>query len=219
MSYITREDAVNAITRMKLFYDELNTLYARYGITLESNSGRRNVVMSQAQEEFFASEIAKHHVDVEVDGKTGKPDIFLGQLGIELECKLTSPNKNGSVTMQADEFSVSDAPKDFLYVVTRGMKDFAVFHFIGLVRDDFSKSSGARGKGKVRLLKNKAHNKCHYLVGRMDSKKDKMIKEIKNSIKNVSKKAVKKEKLLHERLKFWTSSEDSFTICYEPTLT
>lgn len=215
MSYITREDAVNAISRMKLFYDELNILYARHGIALESNSGRRNVVLSQAQEEFFASEISKHYSGVEVDGKTGKPDIVLGQLGIELECKLTSPNKDGAVTMQADELSVSDVPKDFLYVVTKGMKDFAVFHFIGLVRSDFSKTPGIRAKGKVRLLKNKAHKKCYCLIGGMANKRDNMIEEIKKSIKNVSKKAVKKEKALQERLKFWNASENSYTICYE----
>ena len=215
MPYITRQDAVNAIVKLKEFHRELDELYLKHGISLESNAGRRNVVLSQAQEEFFAHEISKRYSDVVADGKTGRPDIFLGQLGIELECKLTSPLKDGSVTMQADENSVDEKPKDFLYVVANGMNEFAVFHFVGLTRDDFSKSGSARSKGKVRLMKNRAYPKCRILIGGMDNRKTRMIETITDSLSKVSNRAVKKAESLRKRLEFWENSEDSYTIEYE----
>lgn len=215
MSYITRQDAVNALTKLKDFHYELDQLYLRYGISLESNTGRRNVVLSQAQEEFFAAEISNRYQGVVANGKTGQPDIYLGQLGVELECKLTSPMKSGQVTLQADEYSVNDVPKDFLYVVSDEMQRFAVFHYIGLTRDDFSKSGGSRSKGKVRLLKGKAKPKCNALVGGMENRKNRMIDSITESLGKVSKTAKKKAENLRERLEFWEKSEDSYTIQYE----
>jgi len=213
--YITRQDAISALTKLKDFHRELDQLYLRYGISLESNSGRRNVVLSQAQEEFFAAEIAKRYDDVVANGKTGQPDIVLGQLGVELECKLTSPSNSGQVTMQADEYSVSDVPKDFLYVVSDEMQRFAVFHFVGLTREDFSKSPGARSKGKVRLLKSRAQPKCRILVGGMENRKSRMIESITDSLETVSVRARKKADGLRKRLEFWEKSEDSYTIQYE----
>ena len=73
-----------------------------HGMSLLENSGRRNVLMSAAQEEFFARELAKDFSDVIRGGKTGEPDIVIGEIGKEVECKITTPYKTGKISLQTD---------------------------------------------------------------------------------------------------------------------
>lgn len=213
MSYLTSSDAVKAIAGLKSFHGDLVELFERHGMRLESNSGRRNVILSQAQEEFFARELASRYEGVEADGKTGKPDIVIGELGIELECKLTSPLKGGALNLQADEFSVTDEkPKDFLYVVNRDMKEFAVLHFIGLQKSDFIVPNSSRSKGKMRLSKSRSFHKCNVLVGEVENRREKMLKAAKEELVGMSLKAVKGRAKVEERIRYWSEAEDSYTV-------
>ena len=86
---------------------------------LLSNLGRRNIVMSQPMEEFFAHELAKElDGHVECDGRTGKADIVIHSLGKELECKLNTPHGKRSHSLQADWVTVGK----------KGCLDFPLSH-------------------------------------------------------------------------------------------
>lgn len=213
MSYLTSEDATNAIKGLKSFHGDLISLFDKYGMSLESNSGRRNVILSQAQEEFFARELSKRYKDVKADGKTGMPDILIGELGTELECKLTSPLKGGALNLQADEYSVSDeSPKDFLYVVNKDMKEFAVLHFIGLTKSDFIVPNSQRSKGKMRLSKSKAFVKCNVLLGSIENRTEKMLELAKEELSTVSPRAKKTREKVKKRVEYWQNSDDTYTV-------
>ena len=97
MSYLTQEIVINAITNMNSFHKDIQNMYSNYGMNILDNLGRRNIIMSQVQEKFFADELKKHYKGVFEDGRTGQPDIVIGEINKELECKLTSRNKNGSI--------------------------------------------------------------------------------------------------------------------------
>jgi hypothetical protein len=213
LPYLTSVDAKNAIQGLKSFHGDLVGLFEKHGMSLESNSGRRNVILSQAQEEFFARELAKRYKDVVADGKTGMPDIFIGEIGTELECKLTSPLKDGGLNLQADEYSVSDeSPKDFLYVVTKDMKEFAVLHFVGLQKSDFIVSNSSRSKGKMRLSKSRAFGKCNVLLGDVENRTEKMLSQAKLDLSNVSPKAKKSRERIEKRIEYWRNSENTYTV-------
>ena len=102
MTYINRSMAKNALSKMKGFHEGIVGLYKEYDMDLLENLGRRNIVMSQTQEKFFAQELSKKYGGVSEDGRTGQPDIVIGELGKELECKLTSRHKSGAISFQSD---------------------------------------------------------------------------------------------------------------------
>ena len=54
MQYLTPQMARNAIHSMKCFHDDVVSVYDKHDMDLLDNLGRRNIVMSQAQEKFFA---------------------------------------------------------------------------------------------------------------------------------------------------------------------
>ena len=54
MSYLDKATAVKSLGKMKKFHNDIVDLYASYNMDLLDNLGRRNIVMSQAQEEFFS---------------------------------------------------------------------------------------------------------------------------------------------------------------------
>jgi len=217
MSYLTQSDAKSALGKLRKFHGELNDLFNRHGMRLESNPGRRNVILSQAQEEFFAKELANRYTDVVADGKTGKPDIVIGEIGVELECKLTSPLAGGALNLQADEFSVTDdKPKDFLYVVNKGMQDFAVLHFVGLVKSDFIVPTSSRSKGKMRLSKHRAFSKCNVLVGAIENRSEKMLQAAEEKLKNTSLRAKKARLKLENAIKFWKESDNQISVKLVP---
>ena len=89
MSYVTKEMAQSAILNMQSFHEELRHVFSKYDMDLLENSGRRNCILSQSQEKFLAAEIAKSYSGVISDGRPGQPDIVIGSIGKELECKLT----------------------------------------------------------------------------------------------------------------------------------
>ena len=57
MSYLERSHVKHALIQMKRFHRDLQRLHSDYGLCMLDNTGRRNILMSSAQEEFFAQEI------------------------------------------------------------------------------------------------------------------------------------------------------------------
>ena len=102
MSYITSEMVSRALSRMKSFHDKQALLYESFDMDFSENLGRRNVIMSAAQEKFFANEIARCFPDAINDGKTGQPDIVIPSLEKELECKITTRRPKGGYSFQTD---------------------------------------------------------------------------------------------------------------------
>lgn len=166
MSYLTSKMAREAILKMKSFHDSARELYENFDMDLLDNLGRRNIIMSQTQEKFFAQELAKEYEGVREDGRTGEPDIVIEELDKEVECKLTSRHKSGSISFQSDfETLQRKGELDYLYVIAdQEFKKFSVLLFEGLTIDDFRPlSTGARGK--VAMFKHKGMKKCRQLLG------------------------------------------------------
>lgn len=217
MSYITPQMAQAAIAKMKSFHDEIVATYANYGMDLLDNLGRRNIVMSQAQEKFFAQVLSNSYSEVMEDGKTGQPDIVIGSLNKELECKLTSRHKSGSISFQTDyETLTRKGSLDYLYVIAdQDFKEFAVLHFEGLTIEDFRPlSSGARGK--VSMLKHKAMPKCNVLLGSVTNNNLKHLKKISQDLMNPQRPLTdKKISKLMARAKYWTETPTKFSFSLE----
>ena len=119
---IERTDVENALKNMVTFYKELSTLHTKFGIDLEENRGRRNILMSSVMEKFLSTELNKRHVSAEADGATGKADIIVEvSSGVyeELECKLTSPHKNGTtIAFQTDHDTLLQKGElDYIYII------------------------------------------------------------------------------------------------------
>jgi len=166
IDYLDREMMRNALIRMQIFHKEMNDLHKKFEISFLENLGRRNNIMSQSQENFIAHEIAKSFEGVVCDGRTGKADIRIESLDAELECKLTTRNRSGQISLQTDyETLKSKGSLDYIYVIASDdFNSFAALHFKGLTCDDFRVPSlGARGKSQ--MIKSKAMLKCKALMG------------------------------------------------------
>lgn len=215
MSYMTPAIANNAILKMKQFHDDIVSLYKQYDMDLLDNLGRRNIVMSQAQEKFFASEIANYYEGVQNDGRTGEPDIFIGSLNKELECKLTSKHRSGSISFQTDyETLFQKGALDFLYVIaSEDFSKFAVLYFEGLTVDDFRPvSPGSRGK--VSMFKHKGMKKCTMLHGDYININDKELKKIEKRLSEPFQTDAAKKKVL-SRKEYWVSTPTRYSFTLE----
>ena len=151
--YVTREMAEQALSSMQSFHAELDGLYGKYGFDLKENLGRRNILLSQAQEAFFAKALKSAYPSTTNDGRTGEPDIVIPELSKELECKLTSRQKSGAISFQSDyETLQKKGALDYLYVIaSEDFDEFVVVHYSGLTVEDFRPlSNGARGKVQLR---------------------------------------------------------------------
>ena len=101
--YISRKQAIEVCKNLKKFYAGLNEYYSAFGLDIESNRGRRNILMSEPMELFLARELEKTLDNVSADGRTGAADITFGfgDNAQEIECKLTSPHMgSGSISFQ-----------------------------------------------------------------------------------------------------------------------
>ena len=209
MSYLTRDDAAEAIRRMKSFHDDIVSLYQEHGMDLLDNLGRRNIVMSQAQEKYFAQVLSGSHADVEADGKTGQPDIVIASLGRELECKLTTRNKGGAISLQTDFETLNQKGSlDYLYVIAdEPFKKFAVLHFIDLCTDDFRPvSNGSRGK--VGMKKYEGMKKCNMLIGNAICINDINVRKWKSRLKIAG--TSSREKMIREKIKYWKETPSKY---------
>lgn len=212
MKYLTREMSVNAIRRMKTFHDDIVGLYNEYDMDLLDNLGRRNIVMSQTQEKFFSDELTKKYEGVSNDGKTGQPDIIVGELNKELECKLTSRHKSGSINFQTDHSTLSQkGALDYLYVIADNkFKKFGVLHFIGLTVDDFRPvANGSRGK--VSMYKHVGMKKCNVLVGDVSSVNEENLEKLFHRLKNerMSLTSKKREKTIAS-IQYWQTTPTKY---------
>jgi len=185
MTYLDKEMTRKALKNMMGFHQNLCAQFSDWGMDFRSNLGRRNVVMSQAQEHFFARELSKSFRDVESDGRTGKADIVIGEISKELECKMTSGSgQYRAFALQTDYATLENKESlDYLYVLAdEKFKQFAVLHFENLTPDDFHlPASGSRGK--ARMKKEKAMKRCRVLWGSALCRNHSMIDSIEKKIR------------------------------------
>jgi len=215
MSYISRETAVRAVKRMKYFHDDVVSTYDKYGMDLLSNLGRRNIVMSQVQETFFAQELGNVYSDVKEDGRTGQPDIVIGEIDKELECKLTSRHRGGAVSFSTDHGTLFQKGKlDYLYIVSdKEFKKFCVIHFEDLTVEHFRHvSPGSRGK--VAMKKYLTIPNANVLVGDVVSMNQRNIQKIKEALKHCSP-TTKKFSNLKKRLAYWEQVPEKYNVKLE----
>jgi hypothetical protein len=200
MDYMNSEIALAAIRKMKDFEKSLGEVYDSFDIPFRDNLGRRNGVISYAQEQFFAREMQKSlGTKVVVSGKTGEPDIVLPDIEKEIECKLTS-GSGGSWNLQTDYTTLTKKGSlDYLYVLANGdFTEFAVLFFEGLTVDDFyPPSPGAREK--ARMNKTVAMEKCHVLVGVVSCKNHEMIKKYADDYKLTMLSLIEKMAFIEEK--------------------
>ena len=213
--YLTRDDIVLSLKSMREFNTELSKTFNNFGMSIEQNTGRRNALLSQAQEHFVSKELKKRYPSTLNDGRTGKPDICIPELDIELECKLTTPSVTGSISLQADKECFGSDGKDFLYIIAdAAFQSFSVLFFKSLQRSDFSDCVES-AKGKVKMRKNLTHSKCTVLYGDYEPRSSKMIDKIKSELKK-KKPGTKTYKNLVDRQKYWENAPESFTISLSP---
>jgi len=202
--YLTKDMTVNALSNMITFHRNLCSLFDEGGMDFKSNLGRRNVVMSQAQEHFFARELSNAFNSVESDGRTGKADIYIGEIDTELECKLTSGNRGKSVTysFQTDwETLRNKGSIDYLYVLCdEDFEKFCVLFFKNLTVDDFyPPANGSRGKS--RMKKSSAMEKVVCLHGNYSIQNETFINSYKNKVTALL--GTKTDKLLELQKKYF----------------
>ena len=165
-TYLNREASIGAIRKITGLFTELNDLYGKYGIDLGNDVGRKNILISAAQEHFFAQAIESIVGDCSSDGRTGMADIVIGSMDDrEVECKVVCRGKTGSWSLQADKATLERKGScDFLYLLfDRSHENVAVLLFEDLVPDDFyDPAPGSRGK--ARLKKSTAFKMCVPLV-------------------------------------------------------
>jgi len=211
--FLTREDSIKALRKMKLFHDDLERVMNKHNFNLFENLGRRNILLSQAQEKFFADSLSEKY-EVSSDGRTGEPDIVIKSLGKELECKLTSPQKKGNISFQTDyETLEKKGSLDYLYVVAdSAFKKFAVIHYENLKIKDFRKlSNGSRGK--TQMMKHKAADRANVLVGKMINLNEIEIEKLTKKL-DFPKTEKQKEKIL-KSLNYWKSNPTKYKIVME----
>ena len=210
ISYIDRTMAIEAIKQMKSFHADLHTVMQKHGFELTSNLGRRNILLSQAQEKFFAEQMS-HTMDVTTSGRTGEPDITVNCLGRELECKLTSPSATGALNFQTDHDTlVRKGNVDYLYVVAdANFEQFAVFHYINLGIEDFGPvANGSRGK--VQLLKHKAFDRLIILVGGVKNLNEVALGKLHH--RHHKARAQKSKERILKSIDYWVKEPARFTI-------
>ena len=186
--YLTKAMIREALKNVQTFEHELDNLFASYDYSLRDNLGRRNALCSQAQEKELAKVLSKTFKSVIQDGAPGKPDIFIGDINKELECKLTSGNRSSSVSysLQTDWATLKNKGSlDYLYVLCDAeFENFCALYFEGLTIEDFyPPANGSRGKS--RMKKSSAMKKAVCLHGSFTTQNEKNIKNYLNKVGDV----------------------------------
>jgi len=214
MSYLTRAMSLSALRKMQSFHHDIIDLYDRYDMDLLSNLGRRNIVMSQTQEKFFAEALSGVYSGVINDGKTGQPDIIINELQRELECKLTSRHRGGGLSFQSDhETLVQKGKLDYLYVIANvAFDEFAVLHFEGLTPEDFRvPSNGSRGK--VAMYKHKGMKKCSVPVGNVVDLNEINLKKLTKRLEKASTQL--QVDTIKTKINYWIKTPKKYTFEFE----
>jgi hypothetical protein len=210
-TYLTREDASFALSKMQKFHEDLKCLMDKNGFNILDNLGRRNILLSSAQEKYFSDALSRRFT-VTCDGRTGEPDIVIENLSKELECKLTSKHKSGAISFQTDHDSLLKKQKlDFLYVVAdRNFEKFAVVHYTDLTIKDFRPlSPGSRGK--TQLKKYSAHDRANVLVGKMINLNKLNIEKLNHKISREKITSKSKIKKIKNSISYWKNCPTKFS--------
>ena len=212
--YLTRSDAIYALSKMSSFHHDLHSVMRSNGFDMLDNLGRRNILMSAAQEKYFAEALARRF-EVTHNGKTGEPDIMIHTLDRELECKLTSRQKSGAISFQTDYETLCKKGKlDYLYVVAnKEFNKFAVVLYENLSVEDFRvPSTGSRGK--TQLMKHKASDRAKILVGNFENVNDRELNKLKNKLglNGLSKSSRDK---IAKSINYWKTTPTKYTINLE----
>ena len=216
-SYLTRESAIKAVQNVVDFASDVSGLYRRHGIDFSTDVGRQNILLSAAQEHFFAQEIQESVGACRNDGRTGEPDIIIEALNNrELECKVVCRGKKGSWHLQADRKCLDGAGKslDFLYLLfDRTYDNVGVLLFQDLEFDDYKEPSpGSRGKS--RMNKSTAFQKCIPLIGGFIDKRDVYMKKYREAIADA--KTPAQRRIAKEKLSSWEKKPPQISISLEP---
>lgn len=216
MSYINREHVSLALRNMQQFHTDLQELHRSFGLCMLDNTGRRNILMSAAQEEFFSQALSKSYADVTNSGKTGEPDILIGQLQKELECKITSPTPAGGVNLQTDFATLTKKGHlDYLYVIAdRDFEKFVVLHYTDLTSQEFANPSKT-SRGKAKLVKHLAESKCQVLWGNVHNKNAEELQKLEKQLQECSPNATKRLAKLHNSIEYWKSQPTNYRYEYE----
>jgi hypothetical protein len=214
---ISRDAALAAVRKMMQFHEETARLFERYGMSLTADLGRRNTLLSAAQEKFFSDELSAHF-RVSTDGRAGQPDIRIrdpetGETR-ELECKLTTRNRSGGINLQTDYDTLRrKGCLDYLYVIASPeFTEFCVMHFSGLTPDDFrTPAPGSRGKSG--MIKHRCFAKATTLVGEYTSLRDQSLARVSAALAGSPPPA--RRRRLEGALQYWTAASDRYTIRLE----
>ena len=213
MSILTRSMSMRALSRMQRFHDDLLELFSKNDMSLLEDLGRRNVLLSNAQEKYFGDEL-RRDFRVTTDGRTGQPDIVAEDSDgnkHEIECKLTTRHSKGGIVLQTDYGTLDrKGSLDYLYVVADPDFDkFAVLYFQALTTDDFRPpSSGSRGKAA--MYKHRGFKKCEVLVGSIVNNSQRYIIDINKKLSENPQTSERNK--LEKRLRHWTTAPENFTI-------
>ena len=214
-NYLNRSESIKAIKKIKSLFSELNGLYEKYGISLGNDVGRKNILISAAQEHFFAEAIGSIVGDCSSDGRTGMADIVIGSMNDrEVECKVVCRGKTGSWSLQADKATLERKGScDFLYLLfDRDHQNVAVLLFEDLIPDDFyDPSPGSRGK--ARLKKSSAFKKCKPLVGGFTNLREQWVEKYSKKIASAN--SSSERKIAEQKRNMWYNKDDSYNIQLE----
>ena len=210
MTYFTKDMTIKVLEKMKLFENDLRTVFCKHNYTFNKNLGRRNALLSEAQEKEVAIALREAFNNVEADGAPGQPDVLIHDINRELECKITSGRgKSKVVEFQTDWATLQKkGALDYLYFVCNDNFDkFCVLFFEGLTTDDFyPPASGSRGKS--RMNKKVAMAKATCLHGDVIRINDVMIKKYEDRIKSAN---IKKEDEITNSLAKLLENNDTIT--------
>ena len=242
MSYFTNKDALEVLNRLVTFENALAETFQRFGYDLRDNLGRRNALISQAQEKEVAYVLGNKYKEVIQDGAPGQPDVVIVDINKELECKLTSGHGSSSKSydLQTDWETLCKKEKlDYLYILANPeFTEFCVLFFEGLTPDDFfPPAKGSRGKS--RMNKHNAMKKVQCLHGDFVNIREewleKLSKEITslivnrnreqieviskggsfNDIQKIENKYKSKISKVQKRFEKWNKKNNSFSFKFE----
>jgi len=201
---------------MQAFHDDLKELFKQHDFDLLEDLGRRNILLSRAQEKYFAEALKIDFPQTYSDGTTGQPDIVIPSKNVELECKLTSRHRSGTWSFQSDyETLAAKGILDYCYVLASpSFDEFAVLFFEGLTTDDF-RSPAPGSRGKVQMYKHKGMKKCAVLVGAAQVRNELFIEGLEGKIEALSAKSHVTKTKLKKKIEYWQEQPDQYSFCLE----
>tara|TARA_B100000287_G_scaffold109553_1_gene101865 strand:- start:1123 stop:1908 length:786 start_codon:yes stop_codon:yes gene_type:complete len=178
---------IKTIINIDTFKNKLSDLFSEYDIDLDENTGRRNALLSAIQEKCLAEQLGFVYEGVKNDGAPGMPDIVIGEIKTELECKLTSGSgkKSRSYSLQTDYATIQNKKSlDYIYFISNEkMTEYCVLYFKGLTAGDFYEPPET-ARGKARMNKKLGFKKAIPLVGGFKNLNEEHIENYETKIKN-----------------------------------